>query len=382
MKLKSLIVSIAVLAVLAVFAFVARRPDAPAAGDARLNQPMIATALVEKASRLQVADQGRTVTLDRQPDGGWLVTSYHDLPADFQKLAGFVASLGEAQLQRLVTTNPDRIARLDFNGAKIELMDSAENELLSLALGKNPETGGGRFVRFGGESKAYLANFAANLDADSKNWANAEILRVNTDDVAKVEIPFAEGGTVTVSRAKKEDPWTAGETPDGQRLKADRVTSLLQSIGTLRFSDTAAPDDPNVAAARANLRSVKLTTFDQRTITVAMGRKPEEKKLKPPAAADGTGGPGALGSLSDLTKKNSSEVAGAPNPLAPEFETVPAGPAFVFVTNSDASAPINGWMQKRAFQIADFTYTGLPKKSDELFEPAPPPPGDAAGAKE
>jgi hypothetical protein len=28
-------------------------------------------------------------------------------------------------------------------------------------------------------------------------------------------------------------------------------------------------------------------------------------------------------------------------------------------------------MQKRAFQISDYTFTSLPQKSDELFEPAP-----------
>ena len=39
----------------------------------------------------------------------------------------------------------------------------------------------------------------------------------------------------------------------------------------------APPDDANVAAAKANLRTLKLTTFDHKTMTVALGRKPEEK---------------------------------------------------------------------------------------------------------
>jgi len=41
------------------------------------------------------------------------------------------------------------------------------------------------------------------------------------------------------------------------------------------------------------------------------------------------------------------------------------------VGSSDPAAPINALMQKRAFQISDYTFTGLPQKSDELFEPAP-----------
>ena len=34
---------------------------------------------------------------------------------------------------------------------------------------------------------------------------------------------------------------------------------------------------------------------------------------------------------------------------------------------------MNTAMQKRAYQISDYVFTGLPQKADELFEPAPPP---------
>jgi hypothetical protein len=56
------------------------------------------------------------------------------------------------------------------------------------------------------------------------------------------------------------------------------------------------------------------------------------------------------------------------------METIPAGPVFAFITHSDASAPINGLMQKRAFEVSDFALTSLPQKASDLFEPVPPPP--------
>jgi hypothetical protein len=284
------------------------------------------------------------------------------------------------------------IARLEFKDTKIELLDAGDKPLLTLVLGKNAEVGGGRYVRYGDESKAYLANLSAYLDAEPKNWANSELINIKADDVAKIEMPFAEGGPITVSRAKKEDPWTSDQTPAGQKVKTDKVSSVLSSIGSVRFSETTAPDDPNVAPAKANLRTFKITTFDNKTITVALGRKPEEKKLKPPApAADGTSGPAALGSLADLAKKaekkDGEPAAGEEKkddkPLAPEFETIPAGPVYAFITHSDAAAPVNAAMQKRAYQISDYTFTGLPQKADELFEPAPAPapvPAPAPGA--
>ena len=377
MKLKTLVVTVLVLAALSLGVYIARRPEAPKSADPRINQPLVDRAVIEKAQKLRISDAGKTIELLRQADGTWRVASYHDLPVDFNKLSGFVGNLTDAKLQRLVTSSADRIARLEFKDTKIELFDAADKPLVSVVLGKHAEVGGGRYVRFGDEQKAYLANLSAWLDTEAKNWANAELLNIKPEDIAKVEIPFSEGGPITVSRAKKEDPWTADKTPAGQRVKADKVASVLSSIGNIRFSDTTAQDDPNVAPAKANLRTFNLTTFDNKTITVAMGRKPEEKKLKPPAPADGKSGPAALGSVADLAKKDEKKEDSAgkekkdDKPLAPEFETIPAGPVYVFITHSDPSASVNAAMQKRAYQISEYTFTSLPQKSDELFEPAP-----------
>lgn len=385
MKLKTLIVSVLVLAALSAGAFLLRRPAPPPSTDARINQPLADAATVEKAAKLRIADAGKTIELTRQADGTWRVPSYHDMPADFNKLSGFVGNLTEAKLQRLVTSNPERLARLEFKDTKIELLDGSDKVIFTVTLGKNPETGSGRFVRFGDEPKAYLASLSAWLDTEARNWANAELLNVKPDDIAKIDIPFAEGGPIVVSRAKKEDPWAADQTPAGQKVKADKIASLLSSVGTVRFSDSTALDDANATAAKASLRTFKLTTFDNKTVTVALGRKPEEKKLKPPTpAADGKSGPAALGSMADLAKKEEAkpgEEKKDDKPLAPEFETIPAGPVYAFITHSDSAAPINALMQKRAFQIAEYTFTGLPQKSDELFEPAPPPAPAAPEAK-
>lgn len=381
MKLKTLIVTVVVLAALSVVAFIARRPAAPAASDARVGQALVDRSVIEKASKLRIADAGKTVELTRQADGTWRVPSYYDMPADFSKLSGFVGNLTDAKIQRLVTTNADRIARLEFKDTKIELLDAADKPVFTVTLGKSAETGGGRFVRFGDEQKAYLTNLAAWLDVEPKNWANAELLNLKADDIAKIEIPLAEGGPVTVSRAKKEDPWVAQNAPAGQKVKADKIASILSSVTSLRFSDTSNPDDPNVAAAKANLRTFTFETFDKKVIKVSLGRKPEEKKLKAPATPDGKSGPAALGSVADLGKKEEKKDGEAKKDdkaLAPEFETIPAGPVFALVSHSDANAPINALMQKRAFQISDYTFTGLPQKADDLFEPAPTPAPAAA----
>src|SRR5882672_10644276 len=114
MKLKTLIVSVLVLAALSAAVYFARRPGPPLSADARLAQPLVDRALVDKAAKLRLTDQGKTVVVARQADGTWRVPSYYDLPADFQKLSSLVGSLTEAKIDRLVSTKPERIDRLEF----------------------------------------------------------------------------------------------------------------------------------------------------------------------------------------------------------------------------------------------------------------------------
>ena len=378
MKLKSIVRIIAILAALSAVAFFATRPTPAPVADTRIGQPLADRAIVEKATKLRLNDQGKTVTLVRQADATWKVSSYHDFPADFSKLATFIGSLTDAKLERLVTSSPARIALLEFKDTKIELLDSTDKELWSVTLGKNPDTGSGRYVRYGAEAKAFLASLSAYLDTDSKNWANTELLALKVDDVAKIEIPFvaanaSEPTSLTVSRSTKDAPWTAEKTPDGQKLKADKISAVLSSLSSIRFSETNDLTDANAVAAKATERLFKIETFDKKVLKIALGRKPEEKKLKPiTPPAEGQSALSSLGTAADMLKKDADGKPADPaKPIAPEFETIPAGPVFVSIASSDASASVNALMQKRAFQISDYTFTSLPQKSDELFEPAP-----------
>ena len=102
MKIKTIIVSVLVLAALSVVAFLARRPAPPPSSDARIDQSLVDRAAVEKTVKLRFSDAGKKIELVRQSDGTWRVPSYYDLPADFGKLSGFIGTLTDAKLQRLV----------------------------------------------------------------------------------------------------------------------------------------------------------------------------------------------------------------------------------------------------------------------------------------
>jgi uncharacterized protein DUF4340 len=358
MKLRTLAITVAVLAALSVAAYLANRPETAPPADARVGQALLDPDTAQKAAGITISDQGKKVELDKAADGTWRVKSYFDFPADFEKIARLVQDLNEAKVERFVTASPDRLGHLEFKDSIIALDDSSGKEIWSVTLGKTPDSGNGRFIRFGSEAKAYFSGMHVWLDTDAKGWASAQLVSVKPEDVSGIEIPFDSGAPVVVTRAKKDAPWTAAGAPAGQKLLADKVSALLTSLTALRFSDTTDPRDPAAAEAAAHMRTFKLTTFGGQTLSVSLGRKPEEKKLKPPVADKGA--------LASLAKPEDAKADA--KPITPEFDTVPAGPVFAVVSSSEAKAPINDLMGRRAFEVDEFTFTGLPQKADELFE--------------
>ena len=357
MKLKNLILSVALLAVLSVVAFLANRPAPAPSDDPRVGKALLDPDTASKAAVLVVSDQGKKVELVRDPDGTWRDPAYFDMPADFDKIARFVQDLDEAKVDRFVTASPDRIARLDFKDSSIALKDSGGKQIWSVTLGKAPENGNGRFVRLGDEPKAFLSGLHAWLDTDPKSWADTRLVTIKADEVSKVAIAFEDGSSIEAAREKKDAPWTA-KTPAGKILVGEKVNSLLATLTSLRFSDTVDPKDPAAIEAGKYLRRFTITPFGGAALEVSIGRKPEERRLKAPVA-----------DAKELLPP-AKDASGTPEvkPVTPEMETLPAGPVFVAVASSDAKAPVNALMARRAFKVDDYVFTGLPQKLDDFLE--------------
>jgi hypothetical protein len=358
MKLRTLVICVAVLAALSVAAYLRNRPEPAPPADARVGKPLLDPDTAQRATGITVSDQGKKVEVAKGADGTWRVTSYFDLPADFEKIARLVQDLNEAKVERFVTANPERLAHLEFKDSEIALQDSAGKEIWSVTLGKTPDSGNGRFIRFGAEPRAYFSGMHVWLDTDAKGWAGAQLVSVKPEEISRIAVPFDSGAPLVLSRTKKDAPWSAEGGPAGRKLAADKVSALLTSLTTLRFSDTTDPKDPAAAAAAAHMRTFRMTTFGGQTLTVALGRKPEEKKLKPPVADKDA--------LASLAKPADAKVDA--KPITPEYDTVPAGPVFAAISSSDAKAPVNDMMARRAFEVDEYAFTGLPQKADELFE--------------
>ncbi|MFH1500286.1 MAG: DUF4340 domain-containing protein [Verrucomicrobiota bacterium] len=344
MKLRNLTLIVALLIAASALVWFLDRPAAnPADRDPRVGRSLAGAETLADAARVTITDDGRTVTLARAAgdDAGWIVANYHDLPADFTKLATLTRALLDAKVDRFVTASPAKIERLGFGQTRIEFIDTNGTALWAVDLGKTADSGG-RFLRFDGAPAAYLARLNTWIDPVAKNWADSALVALKPADVARVEIGLPDGSTVTATRETVDADFTSPDAAEGETLKTAAVTSLLNTLTGLRFTDTAAPDAEEAVAAREHARTVKLTTFDDQTLTIALGRRPA-----PPAP-----------------EKADDKDADAAN----ETPAPAAGPVFALVSSSETNAAINVLMERRAFQVGEFTFTGLPADRAALFE--------------
>lgn len=354
MKLRPLLLSVAVLAPLAAAVWWFQRPQpAPSASDARVGARLADPAALADAARVRVSSAGKSVELVRAEGGRWTVAGEPALPADASRLTRLSADLVAAKVERFVTANKDRLAALDLGSAAVDFLAADGKPLLELDLGKNAD-GGGRFARFGAEERAYLANLSAWIDAEPASWRDTALApSLQAADIASLRIVFPDTGkTVVLSREKADGEWSSPDVPAGHRVKASVATTQIGNLATLRYTAVAPNLDPGVVAARVFPREIGLTTFDGRAVRIVFARTP------PP-----------------------------PAPPAPkEGETAPPAPAeqprpvYVEVTDTKGDAVLAAAAKTHAFEVAEWVFTGLPAKAEDLFEPAPVPP--AAGSAE
>lgn len=366
MNLKTLSISVLILAVLSGIVAWLNRPVAAADSDPRVGQSLLADIAANDAQALTLTQDGETVKLQRDDEKNWRVTSYHDLPADDAKLRRLVQELADADIVRVVTRNPERAARLELGDSTVTFGSAVSAS--TITFGKNAQRGG-RYLKFdeAEDAPVYLTAATTFLDTTAKNWANTALTAFEASDIKQLEIEFAAGEQITVTRDAAESDWQASELADDQRLRAASVTSLLNQLSSLRFTDTAAPDTEDVIAATENASVFNLTTFEDETLTVAIGRKPERTIIKETAVDP-------VAAVADLTAAPDGGPANPADALEDLTETIPAGPVYASIHGPASRAPLASAQHKLAFQIADYIFTGLPTERAGLLDKGPPVP--------
>ncbi len=377
MNLKNLTLAVIVLAALAGVAAFLNRPTPPPDADPRVDQPLLTTDLANAIKSLTLAQNGNSVTITRSADADtWRVSNYHDLPANVTKLRTFVQSLTEAKIQRVVTRDPTRAARLELGTVEIDLTTTS-GETWSLDLGKNADRGG-RYLRFGDadDAPAYLADFNGYVDTTPKNWTESKLVAAGRDDIAAMTLTFADASEapLTLTRESATADWVAADLPAGKQVKAGAISTLLSTASSLRFTEAEPAGSADATDAAAHSRTLSFKTFAGEEFTITIGRRPEQTVVKAPEPAN----PAAAAAEMVAEAASATTPESADEVLEDLTETVPAGPTYAQVTGPASLAPLATFNDTLSFKISDYSYTSLPANREALFEDTAPPPAAPA----
>ncbi|MGJ3243296.1 MAG: DUF4340 domain-containing protein [Opitutales bacterium] len=371
MKTKQLIILNGVLAVLIVLALWLKTRPAAQLMESGLpaGTPIVTDSTLSKADGLDLgtADEPAAVRIRKTgTDGDWVLPDYFGLPVDIDKLQRLVRALGEGQVIRTVTRNPERMAALGLGEERITLVDAAGEPVWGIALGR-PSENDGIFARIDNNPFAVLADLNVFIDPDLDSWVRKDLIPTEAADIRKVTVTPLDGSApLTFSRADPETPFTLADASmlaEGESVKADAVTRLARNVLNARITEARPPDAPVAAAAAPHLHTVNLTTFEEETLTVRIGRDPGEPAKTPLWEAEETDTPADPASLTETE------------------EPVP-GPVVMTFASSDPDSPLNHLATRATFIVGDFVFNQLPADRSALIEPQPEPETGAEAAPE
>lgn len=283
MKPKTLLVLTGLTAALVGAALLTQRGGtAPPAFTPAPLAPGLADRLNDAAS-ITIARGESSLRLERRPGAegaqAWALASKHGYPARFEPVKELLVALSEARKTEEKTRNPARYADIGVDeppkgsGTLVTVADASGATLVSLVLGNTMGPAGkeqtAAFVRPAGQEQSFLARVEQgrlSVNTDPLDWIDRQILALDRPRVSSLVITQADGSSVRLSRATRDqaEPTLEG-IPAGRELKFPGITG--QAAGALSFVSVedvrpASEIDPAGGAAAV------FRTFDGLVLTV------------------------------------------------------------------------------------------------------------------
>ena len=367
MKTKNLIFLIIVLAVLAILSVrLNRLPPSYDSVDQRIGKSLIDIKTIRKTKSIQIDFADRdSINFKASSGNTWFISSFNNFPVDFPKLTALSKDLSDIKILRNVSADSDVLGRLELGLNKITLRDSEENILQVLDLGKESQKGG-QYVKKSDSEVAYLLERSLSLQNDPKDWIDTSVLEVDVDAVQSFYIPSWEEDQPPLEFASVEgqDTFKTNYQPEGKTLVISAAKAFIEELLNISFDEIANQTDPIVIEAMNYRKDFILQLVSGQSITISVARIPEKKELKQidpdsSISSDDKDLPVESSSIKNKDIKESSE---------PEYDTIPAGDAYITYQIKDSKNPWKSVTDIFAFKISSTDFKALKPDFSTLFE--------------
>lgn len=350
MNLKKLYLSTAVLVIAAGITYKLNQPGDLAKQDPRVGSTLVTNEALDSVTTLEMISGTESMTFEFDPSEKlWTLQEQYGLPADSKKISDLIKKLKETNLERVASSNPERIADFGFGVDSINLNTADGSSVLSLDLGRETDTGK-QLVRFGDEDIAFIASDTFSVDGDPTSWLDKKILEFARQDIRSATFELANGETLSVSRESDNEDWTTeSDLPEGKQLDQGAITRALNRFASVSFTDIPALEDPAMSGPTPQRISLSISLQNGTGYNVALSRTPEVKELNEIETTNDAG---------ETVTETKEEIK------------TPAGPVLFNVVSSDPDDR-SALFGDRSYEVGSFLYTSMPKVLDELLADIP-----------
>ncbi|MFL5252665.1 MAG: DUF4340 domain-containing protein [Rhodopila sp.] len=210
---------------------------------------------LKDAAQVEIVHQGKTLTLQKRPDGGWGVAPLHDYPLQETKLRGMLTALTELRLTEPRTSDPAQYARLgledpakpESNSDLLRVLDASGKPIAAVIIGHRrvrsqadvPEE---TYVRRPDDNQAWLAQGSLSADADAAQWLDRNLLNIVADKIQSVSV-----GDDALVFERKDGTFALRQPADHPPLdnyKVEDVNRALEKLTLMSVkTDAEAPTD-------------------------------------------------------------------------------------------------------------------------------------------
>ncbi len=228
----------------------------------KFDDPTVATAL---DVYMIDAEKGKSYdfSVERLPNGRWVIPSHHAYPADAEERLGkTAASIIGIKRGALVTRWPadhaefgvvdpkqDKLSVGDVEGVgkRITLRGEDDSILADYIIGNQVDDQQGEYyVRHPDEEEVYIASLDIDISTKFNDWINTDLLEVDSFDITEVTLKdysFDElQGTIsdeevtTLRRDASSDPWKLeGINEETEEVDEDAIRETVNTIGDLKI---------------------------------------------------------------------------------------------------------------------------------------------------
>ena len=215
----------------------------------------------DQVDRLQLRGAGgKTLVTLRRVGGEWQLAERAGWRGDGARIAQYLAQLAQARRAEAKTDSLAMYPRIavedvsDPQAGGTELALSGRGIAARLLLGKPHRLSGGRYVRLGGQPRAWLCDLDVGFDADPVAWLDHRLVEVPLAHVQQVRIRPRVGPTFAL--VNRDDRFRPDDAPPAAMRDSHAGDDIASAIVAFDIEDVAADDGPQLLSQQLDYELV------------------------------------------------------------------------------------------------------------------------------